>query len=214
MNEELKRLSLMTMPQALKYRAETQGERLALREKDFGVWRRTSWHEYFEKARRFAIGLHALGFRAGDRLAVASDDTPEWLYADLAAQMIGGACLGIYPTNPWPELQYILRHSRAKIVVCGDQEQTDKVLDAQRNEGGLPDLTTIVCVDMKGMRHYKQDGLMSFAAVMALGESEEAEFGASVDAALAAGKPDDTAIIVYSPAPPARRKARCSATAA
>jgi long-chain acyl-CoA synthetase len=88
------------------------------------------------------------------------------------------------------------------------------VLDAQRNEGGLPDLTTIVCVDMKGMRHYKQDGLMSFAAVMALGESEEAEFGASVDAALAAGKPDDTAIIVYSPAPPARRKARCSATAA
>ena len=197
MNEELKRLSLMTMPQALKYRAETQGERLALREKDFGVWRRTNWREYFEKARRFAIGLHALGFRAGDRLAVASDDTPEWLYADLAAQMIGGACLGIYPTNPWPELQYILRHSRAKIVVCGDQEQTDKVLDAQRNEGGLPDLTTIVCVDMKGMRHYKQDGLMSFAAVMALGESEEAEFGASVDAALAAGKPDDTAIIVY-----------------
>ena len=71
------------------------------------------------------------------------------------------------------------------------------MLDAQRNEGGLPDLTTVICVDMKGMRHYKQDGLMSFAAVMALGESKEAEFGASVDAALAAGKPDDTAIIVY-----------------
>ena len=81
--------------------------------------------------------------------------------------------------------------------MCGDQEQTDKVLDAQRNEGGLPDLTTVICVDMKGMRHYKQDGLMSFAAVTALGESKEAEFGASVDAALAAGKPDDTAIIVY-----------------
>jgi long-chain acyl-CoA synthetase len=135
MNEELKRLSLMTMPQALKYRADTHGERPALREKDLGIWRRTSWRAYFHNARRFAIGLYALGFRAGDRLAVASDDTPEWLYADLAAQMVGGACLGIYPTNPWPELQYILRHSRAKIVVCGDQEQTDKVLDAQRNEG-------------------------------------------------------------------------------
>ena len=100
MNDELERLSLMTMPQALKYRAETQGEHLALREKDFGVWRRASWREYFQNARLFAIGLYALGFRAGDRLAVASDDTPEWLYADLAAQMIGGACLGIYPTNP------------------------------------------------------------------------------------------------------------------
>src|ERR1700760_1345632 len=87
MNEELNRLSQMTMPQALKYRAETHGERLALREKDFGVWRRTSWREYFENARRFAIGLHALGFRAGDRLAVASDDTPEWLYADLPRTM-------------------------------------------------------------------------------------------------------------------------------
>lgn len=197
MIEELQRLSLMTMPQALKRRAETLGDALALREKELGLWRRTSWKQYFENARRFAIGLYALGFRAGDRLAVASDDTPEWLYADLAAQMIGGACLGVYPTNPWPELQYIVRHSRTKIIVCGDQEQTDKVLDAQRHDGGLPDLTTVICVDMKGMRHYAQDGLMSFAAVMELGASREAEFGPPIDAALAAGQPDDVAIIVY-----------------
>jgi long-chain acyl-CoA synthetase len=197
MNEELNRLSLMTLPQALKYRAGAHGGRLALREKSRGVWRRTSWRDYFGTARHFAIGLYALGFRAGDRLAVASDDTPEWLYADLAAQMIGGACLGVYPTNPWRELQYVLRHSRATMVVCGDQEQTDKVLDAQGREGGLLDLTTIICVDMKGMRHYQQDGLTSFAAVVALGESKEAEFGAAIDAALAGGKSDDTAMIVY-----------------
>src|SRR3984885_7173804 len=166
-----------TMPQALKRQAERLGDAVALREKDFGVWRRTTWKEYFENTRRFAIGLYALGFRAGDRLAVASDNTPEWLYADLAAQMIGGACLGVYPTNPWPELQYIVRHSRAKIIVCGDHEQTDKVLDAQRNEGGLPNLTTVICVDMKGMRHYKQDGLMSFADASALGKNHEASLG-------------------------------------
>ena len=139
MNDELRRLSLMTMPQVLKYRAETHGERFALREKELGVWRRTTWREYFEKARRFAIGLHALGFRAGDRLAVASDDTPEWLYADLAAQMNGGACLGIYPTNPWPELQYILRHSRAKIVICGDQSRPTRYsMRAQRRRPARP----------------------------------------------------------------------------
>src|SRR4029078_2240577 len=111
MNEELERLSQMTMPQALKYRAETHGERLALREKDFGVWRGTTWRKYFQNARRFAIGLHALGFRAGDRLAVASDDTPEWLYADLAAQMIGGGCPRLYPANPQPDVQYNPLHS-------------------------------------------------------------------------------------------------------
>jgi long-chain acyl-CoA synthetase len=189
--------SAMTLPQILKLRAEAHGDALALREKDRGLWRRTTWKSYFEKARAFAIGLHAIGFRAGDRHAIAGDDNPERLYADLAAQMLGGAGLGIYPTNPWPELQYIVRHSRAKIIVCGDQEQTDKVFDARRNEGGLVDLATIICVDMKGMRHYAEEGLMSFDAVLDLGRQKETEIGPRVDAALAAGQPDDVAIVVY-----------------
>jgi long-chain acyl-CoA synthetase len=187
----------MTMPQVLRQWAQTQGSSLALREKDSGLWRRTTWKGYFDTARLLAIGLYALGFRRGDRLAVASDDSPEWLYSDLGAQMAGGACLGIYPTNPWPELQYIVRHSRTKIIVCGDQEQTDKVLDARRAEGGLPDLKTIICVDMKGMRHYDEPGLMSFEAVLDLGRSHEAEYGRLIDQTLAAGQPDDVAIIVY-----------------
>lgn len=187
----------MTMPQVLKRHAETQGAALALREKQKGLWRRYSWQDYFEQARLSAIGLHALGFQAGDRVAVAGDDSPAWLFADLGAQMAGGACLGIYPTNPWPELQYILRHSRTRIVVCGDQEQTDKVIEARRHEGGLPDLEHIVCVDMKGMRQYREPGLISFEDLVALGRERERELGPLVDAQLAEGRPDDTAIVVY-----------------
>lgn len=187
----------MTMPQVLKRHAETRGAELALREKQKGLWRRFTWNDYFEAARLTAIGFHALGFRPGDRIAVAGDDSPQWLFSDLGAQMAGGACLGIYPTNPWPELQYIVRHSRARIVVCGDQEQTDKVIEARRSEGGLPDLEYIVCVDMKGMRQYDGSGLMSFDDLVALGRKMEAEFGPAVDAQLAAGKPDDVAIVVY-----------------
>ncbi len=187
----------LTMPQVLKRHAETMGAELALREKQKGLWRRFTWKDYFETARLTAIGLHALGFRPGDRLAVAGDDSPQWLFADLGAQIAGGACLGIYPTNPWPELQYIVRHSRARIVVCGDQEQTDKVLEARRHEGGLPDVEHIVCVDMKGMRQYREPGLMSFDDLVALGRAKEAEFGPAVDAQLEAGLPDDVAIIVY-----------------
>ena len=197
MNRELTHLASLTMPQVLKHHADTQGEQLALRVKERGLWRRTTWRGYFDTARLLAIGLYALGLRSGERLAVAGDDSPEWLYSDLAVQMLGGACLGVYPTNPWPEMQYILRHSRTRVVVCGDQEQTDKVLDARRNGEGLPDLTTIITVDMKGMRHYAEDGLMSFDDVLELGRRHEAEFGAAVDAAIAGGKPDDVAIIVY-----------------
>ena len=197
MTLDVETLAALTMPQVLKRRADEDGDALAFREKSKGLWRRTSWRGYYDNARRLAIGLWALGFRPGDRLAVAGDDSPEWLYADLAAQMIGGACLGVYPTNPWPELQYILRHSRCRFVICGDQEQTDKAIDAQRNDGGLPDLLNIVCVDMKGMRHYTHEGLMSFEAVMALGARHEEDLGPKIDAALSAGKPDDVAIIVY-----------------
>ncbi len=187
----------LTMPQILAHHARTRTSALALREKDRGLWRRTTWGDYFERVRAFAIGLTALGFRPGDRLAIAGDDSPEWFCADLAAQMAGGACLGIYPTNPWPELQYILRHSKARFVVCGDQEQTDKVLAARAHGDGLPDLETIVCVDMKGMRHYDRSGLLAFAEVEETGRRDEARLGPEVDRLLAAGRPDDVAIIVY-----------------
>lgn len=186
-----------TMPQIVKQRALASGDMLAMRVKERGLWRRTDWRGYYDNARWLAIGLHALGFRSGDRLAVAGDDDPSWLFSDIAAQMNGGACLGIYPTNPWPELQYILRHSKARIIVCGDQEQTDKVLEAKVRDGGLPDLETIICVDMKGMRHYEEPGLMSFESVVELGRQKETEFGPMVDAAIDSGKPDDIAIIVY-----------------
>lgn len=190
-------VSRLTMPQVLHHHATAQGDALALRIKEKGLWRRYSWKDYFDHARLVAIGLRALGFEAGDRVAVAGDDSPEWLFSDLGSQMAGGACLGIYPTNPWPELQYIVRHSKTKIVVCGDQEQTDKVLEARRQGEGLPDLEHIVCVDMKGMRHYREEGLISFADLVELGRANEATFGAEVDAQLKAGKPDDVAIIVY-----------------
>lgn len=190
------RLAELTLPQVLRLRAAHSPDAPAFREKVRGVWQRTSWAGYFERARLVAIALRARGFGPGDRLAVAAENTPEWLISDLAAQMLGGACLGIYPTNPWPELHYILHHSRASVVVCGDQEQTDKVLRADA-ERGLPDLRLIATVDMKGMRGTTHPLLVDFESLVAQGRSSEAEHGAAVDAAIAAGRPDDTAIIVY-----------------
>ena len=159
----------ITIPQLLRKRAELHGDKLALREKDFGIWNRYSWNHYYETARSVALGLLSLGLKPGDRVAIAGEDTPEWFYADLGTQMIGAIAVGIYPTNPWIELQYIVRHSGARVVVSGDQEQTDKVLDAIANNDGLPALEAIVCVDMKGLRHYRQSQLMSFEKLCELG---------------------------------------------
>lgn len=190
----------ITMPQLLMHWADTMPGELAMREKDLGIWNRITWRDYFEQVRNFALGLHALGFGRGDRLAVASDNTPEWFYADLAAQALGGMTVGIYPTNPWKELDYILRHSRSRIVVCGDQEQVDKVLEAEAREGDFPDLALIVCVDMKGMRNYDRSRLQSFDEVVQAGLSHGGTLPGGIDIirdGIHAGLPDDPAIVVY-----------------
>ncbi|WP_137388533.1 AMP-dependent synthetase/ligase [Rhodoligotrophos defluvii] len=189
-----------TTPRLLRHRARLHGTALALREKEHGCWKRYDWAHYERQARRFAFALMSLGLRRGDRIAIASENTPEWYYADLGAEMLGIIPVGIYPTNPWPELQYIVRHCGAKLAVCGDQEQTDKVLDARANGEGLPDLATIACVDMKGMRSYAEPGLMSFEQLLHLGDvylSDHPGAEAELDAAIDATMPDDTALMVY-----------------
>lgn len=159
-----------TMPALLRHRARQTPDRMALREKKLGIWQGTTWAGYFEQVRAFSLFLKAQGFGPGDKLVIASDGTPQWFFADLAAQSLGGVTVGIYPTNPWPELQYIVRHCRAKVAVCGDQEQTDKVLTAMQQDGGLPDLQRVLTVDWKGMRHYTEPCLMPFAGAIAEGQ--------------------------------------------
>jgi long-chain acyl-CoA synthetase len=190
----------ITIPQLLRQRAELHGDRLALREKEYGIWNRYSWSRYYETARLVALGLLSLGIKPGDRVAIASEDTPEWFYADLGTQMIGAIAVGIYPTNPWVELQYIVRHSGSRVVVTGDQEQTDKVLDAMANGDGLPALEAIVCVDIKGLRHYSQKQLTSFEKLCDLGKAyalEHPDSNASLDRLIRQASPDDVCIMVY-----------------
>lgn len=190
----------ITIPQLLSHWSTTQGDQLALREKELGIWHRYTWRDYFLKVRRSALGLKKLGFKPGDKLSIASEDTPEWMYGDLATQALGGVAVGIYPTNPWPELTYIIDHSESRFAICGDQEQVDKIIDARANGEALPTLEKVICVDMKGMRHYDQDWIISFDDLLALGdkyvdESPAAE--ADFQTELESRDPTDVAVLVY-----------------
>ncbi|MEO7850947.1 MAG: AMP-binding protein [Rubrivivax sp.] len=190
----------VTMPGLLRLRAQERGSQVALREKDQGVWKARTWAEYYRDARRTALGFMKLGLQRGDRIVIAAEDVPEWYYADLGAQMIGVQVVGIYPTNPWPELQYITRHCQAKVAITGDQEQTDKVLDAMSNGEGLAHLAQIFCVDMKGLRRYAPGKPDSFANLLALGDqllAEDPDADRRLDAAIDSLVPDDTNILVY-----------------
>ena len=188
-----------TMPALLRHRARHMPMQIALREKKLGIWQGTTWAGYFEQVRAFALFLRAQGFGPGDKLVIASDGTPQWFFADLAAQSLGGVSVGIYPTNPWPELQYIARHCRARVAVCGDQEQTDKVLAAMQRDGGLPDMQRVLTVDSKGMRHYEDSCLMPFAQALAEGFrlARQPQEVAAFDAAIDGLRSGQDALIVY-----------------
>jgi long-chain acyl-CoA synthetase len=189
-----------TLPGLLRLRARERGAQVALREKVQGIWRGRTWAEYYQSARRAALGLMKLGLARGDRIVIASEDVPEWFYADLGAQMLGVQVVGIYPTNPWPEVQYIAGHCQAKVAIAGDQEQTDKVLDAMRSGAGLPHLRHIFCVDMKGLRRYESGRPHAFQHLLELGDqlaAEDPRANERLDASIDALVPDDVNILVY-----------------
>src|SRR2546429_58688 len=77
----------------------------------------TSWREYGQRVKRFALGLHAMGFKPAGTLAIMGFNREEWLVADLAAMALGGVPVGLYTTGSAEQVQYILAHAEAEFLV-------------------------------------------------------------------------------------------------
>jgi len=185
----------ITMPMLLKRNADRLEEtRVAIREKEFGIWQPVTWRDYFIKVRDFALGLHQLGFRRGDKLAYAGDNRPEGLYSELAVQSLGGAIVGIYPDSHLDQVEYIINHSDSVFVVAGDQEQTDKLLDIQDK---CPKIRKIIVDDPKGMRRYNEPILAYFRDIQKLGRQYHEKEPHLFDDMVAAVQPDDVGMINY-----------------
>lgn len=156
-----------TLPGLLAQHAADHPDDVALREKEFGIWQETTWAEYLNRVRSFALGLVKLGVEKGDRIAIIGDNRPEWVIAELAAQVVGALPLGLYQDSISAELARMLEASEARLVVAEDQEQVDKVLDVRDR---LPGLHHIVYYDPRGMYGYEAPGLTAFEEVEGLGD--------------------------------------------
>ena len=190
----------MTLPQLLAWHAEHTPDATALRQKRLGIWQGISFERYNSKVGQVALGLRELGLKRGDRIAIAAEGVPEWFFADLGAELMGVEVVGIYPTNPWNELQYVVRHCKASVVICGDQEQTDKVLEAMQKEGGLPKLKHVICIDPKGMRQYDKAVVLSFADLLATGQQllyTQPEAADWLKRETEEGRIDDVNVLIY-----------------
>ena len=186
-----------TLPQMLRIRAQSEGDRVAILQKDFGIWKPMTWRTYHQRARWFGLGLQALGLSPGGHVGVLSENRVHWVLAQMGSGLVGAVTVGLYPTSPAPEVAYVLGHADVEIVVCEDQEQTDKVLSALHE---LPRLRKIVVIEKKGLRNAPErfrDLLVLFADVEALGAQREASEGTQVDHALAAQRLEDVGLMIY-----------------
>ncbi|MEF2232079.1 MAG: AMP-binding protein [Pseudodesulfovibrio sp.] len=163
-----------TLPRLLIRQAEERPGKPALREKQWGVWQPVAWRDSLRIAAEFACGLDALGLGRGDVVILIGDNRPEWIWAELAIQGLGGMALGLYQDSPAEEIEYVFELSGCKLVVAEDQEQVDKILSFR---GNLPGLEHIVYHDPKGLAACESDvrGLRDFKAVRRLGREKRPE---------------------------------------
>ena len=185
--------SARSLPGILVARAAETPDRVALRSKELGRWREIDYRTLADRAGAVGMGLAALGVSSGDAVAIHAENRPEWVEADLGIQGIGGVAVGVYPTSPAAECEYLLGHCKAVVLFAEDEEQVDKALEVRAS---LPGLKHIVVMDTRGVRGIDDDPmLMTMDELIALGD-ERGGFEAWSREVARVG-PDDISIIVY-----------------
>jgi long-chain acyl-CoA synthetase len=178
-----------SIPQLLRWRVEATGDKVALREKDFGCWNSYTWNQYYDFVRKAGLGLKNIGFNKGDKIAIISDNIPEVFYLAIGAQAIGGVSAAIYQTSLPDEIGGILEYLDVSVVFCNDQEQVDKVIEVRDR---LSQVRKVIYEDPRGMRGYlTDDWLMSIEDLYRLGEEVHSKNPELFDSEVDKGKPDD-----------------------
>lgn len=161
-----------TLPALLRAHAARFPGGVALREKLHGIWQERTWAGYLQRVEHLALGLHELGLAEQETLAVLSDNRPEWLYAELAAQSLRALPLALYPDmEDLDGLHHLLEFSEAVAVVAENQEQADKVLALRTR---LPRLRWLIVDDFHELRGYGDPILVAYAEVLERGARRSA----------------------------------------
>ena len=181
-----------TLVRMFRDRVKRYGDRVCLRHKAEGAWRDISWKEFGERVDAFAMGLISLELEPGQCVSVLSTTRPEWAVADLGILSARGRTVGIYPSNPPKDVEYLLSHSEAAVVVVENPDQLEKVLSVRER---LPALRKIVVIE--GLADTSEEDLFSLDAFLELGRSRAEKLRDELEARVAAARPDEIATCIY-----------------
>jgi long-chain acyl-CoA synthetase len=168
--------------------------RVALREKEYGIWRDITRGEYWEKVKQVAMGLINLGLKKGECVSLISENRPEWVFSDFGIMSAEGVTAGIYTTNAAEQCGYIAQNSQSRFYIAENEEQFDKTLKFRKD---TPRLEKVIVIDMEGLKRFKDPMLMSFDELLTLGKEYDAKHPGLFEQRVSKVKPDDLAVLIY-----------------
>lgn len=186
--------NLETAPKIFRETVRKHQDRVAMRKKEHGLWHDLTWNDYYRMAKWVGSGLVALGLEKGDTVSIIGDNCPEWVIADMAIQCAGGIVVGIYATNAWQQVEYVIQNSESKFFFVENEEQLDKWLNFREN---APLLKKVIVWDLEGLRHFSDPMVMTFDELMETGkqvsEKDPELFEKKIDSVM----PEDVAMLIY-----------------
>ncbi|MES2464360.1 MAG: long-chain fatty acid--CoA ligase [Armatimonadota bacterium] len=166
------------------------GDRVALRHKVDKAYQDITYRELADSVEKIASGLAQLGIQKGDRVALLSENRPEWAITDLAVLSLGGIVVPIYPTLPAQQIAYIVGNSEAKALLVSDSKQYKKAVEARKS---LPNLQHLMVMESDAAAG--DTSALTYASLLEQGA--KTPLGAGYKAAWQSVGPDDVASIVY-----------------
>ncbi|MFP1643737.1 long-chain fatty acid--CoA ligase [Pontitalea aquivivens] len=183
-----------SIPALLARNVARYGALPAYREKEFGIWQSWSWAETAEEIRAMALGFLSLGVAPGDHVAIIGRNRPAHYWAMVAAQMCGAVPVPLYQDAVAEEMAYVLEHCGARFVVCGDQEQVDKVVEIGDR---VQNLQHVIYTDKRGMRKYDHARMNALADVQAEGRAGHYRYEEELNQRIAGLTYDSTCVMLY-----------------
>jgi long-chain acyl-CoA synthetase len=185
----------LTIPKLFLQQCKKYGtNKVAMREKEFGIWIPFTWQDYLENVKSLCLGMVSLGLKRGDKVAMIGDNRPEGLWAEMAALCAGGIGVWLFQDCMMDEVKYIVDHSDAKLFVGETQEEVDKALAIKDQ---CPKLEKVIWDDPKGMRRYHQDFLVSIKRVQELGREFDEKEPDLFEKMISEGDGDDLCLLFY-----------------
>jgi len=165
-----------------------------MRHKAYGLWHDISWNAYYRRAGYVGAGLISMGLEKGDCVAIIGDNCPEWVIADMGIQCAGGVSVGVYATNAWPQVEYVITHSESRFFFVENEEQLDKWLRFREN---VPQLIRVIVWDMEGLRTFSDPMVMTFSELLALGRQVAADQPDIFEKRVETVRPEDLSVLIY-----------------